>query len=90
MLHTYIKYHSADPCSTYIMYNSVDVRWHVLNNIMSQYYLHYCRVFGLNGVKGTKEMIEVCIYLGLLTLKLTYPAAPQVSIQHFTRRMDIK
>ena len=61
MLHTYIKYHSADLCSTYIMYNSADVRWHILNNIMSQYYLHYCRVFGLNGVMGGNHYLESII-----------------------------
>jgi hypothetical protein len=41
-------------------------------------------------IKGTKEMIEVHIYLCLLTPKLTNPAAPQMFIQHFARCMDIK
>jgi hypothetical protein len=62
MLHTYIKYHSADPCNTYIMYNPADVRWYVLSDIMSHYYLRYCQVFGLNGVsialwRGFGELI---------------------------------
>jgi hypothetical protein len=33
------------------MYNPPDIRWHVLNDTMSQYYLHYYRIFGLNGVQ---------------------------------------
>ena len=44
---------------------------------------------GEETIKGTKEMIEACIYPHLMP-KLTYPAAPQVSIQHFTRCMDIE
>jgi hypothetical protein len=45
---------------------------------------------GEETIQGIKEMVEVCIYLCLLTPKLTHPSAPQVSIQHFTRCMDIK
>ena len=32
------------------MYNPLDVCWHVLNDTMSQCYLRYYRIFGLNGV----------------------------------------
>ena len=32
------------------MYDPADVRWHVLNDTMSQYYLCYYCIFGLNGV----------------------------------------
>ena len=39
MLLTSIKYHSTDPYNTYTMYNPVDIRWDVLNDIMSFYYL---------------------------------------------------
>ena len=39
-LHTRIEYHSADPYDTYTMYHLADVRWDVLNDIMSSYYLH--------------------------------------------------
>jgi hypothetical protein len=42
--------HSMTLLGTYIMYNLVDVHWHVLNDTMSQYYLHYYHIFGLSGV----------------------------------------
>src|SRR5882762_10991778 len=45
-----IKYCSADTYNTYIMYSPVDVRWHVLNDIMSEYYLRYYHILGLNDV----------------------------------------
>jgi hypothetical protein len=32
------------------MYHPADVRWDVLNNIMSSYYLHNHRIFGLNAL----------------------------------------
>ena len=48
-----IKYYLADLHNTYTMYNPPDVRWHVLNNTMSQYHLHYYQIFGLNGVTAT-------------------------------------
>jgi hypothetical protein len=32
------------------MYNPPDVRWDVLNDIMSQHYLHIQRIFGLKGL----------------------------------------
>ena len=35
------------------MYNPPDVRWHVLNDTMSQYYLHHYRIFGLNALTLT-------------------------------------
>ena len=50
MLSTRIKYCSADTYCTYTMYNPPDVCWHVLNNIMSQYYLRIQHVLGLNDV----------------------------------------
>jgi hypothetical protein len=49
-LATYIKYCLADVYNTYIVYSPADVRCHVLINIMSEYYLCYYRVLGLNGV----------------------------------------
>jgi len=51
-LPTHIEYHSADLYYTYTMYNPADVRWDVLNDIMSLYYLHYYQIFGLNGLVG--------------------------------------
>ena len=33
------------------MYNPPDVRWDVLNDIMSQHYLHIQRIFGLKGLQ---------------------------------------
>ena len=32
------------------MYNPADIRWDVLNDIMSSYYLHNHQILGLNGV----------------------------------------
>src|ERR1700685_391864 len=37
------------------MYHQPDIRWHVLNDTMSQYYLHYYRILGLNGVYGPSD-----------------------------------
>jgi hypothetical protein len=34
----------------YTMYHPQDVCWHNLNNTMSQYYPHYYKILGLNGV----------------------------------------
>ena len=47
-LATSIKYCSADVYNTYIVYSPADICCHVLINIMSEYYLHYYRVLGLN------------------------------------------
>jgi hypothetical protein len=49
-LYTRIEYPSADQYNTYTIYIPVDVRWDVLNDIMSSYYLHNYRIFGLNGL----------------------------------------
>ena len=51
-LPTRIEYHSADLYNTDTMYNPADVRWDVLSDIMSSYYLHIYRIFGLNGVQS--------------------------------------
>src|ERR1700674_4004134 len=51
--YTRIEYPSADPYSTYTMYNPADVRWDVLNDIMSSYNLHNYQILGLNGVRAT-------------------------------------
>src|SRR5882762_4470889 len=48
--YTRIEYPSADPYSTYTMYNPADVHWDVLNDIMSSYNLHNYQILGLNGV----------------------------------------
>ena len=42
MLGSSIEYCSADQYNTYTVYNPADIRWHVLNNSMSQYYLCIC------------------------------------------------
>ena len=34
------------------MYNPPDIRWDVLNNRMSSYYVCYYHISGLNGVAG--------------------------------------
>ena len=39
-----------DLYNTYTIYNPPDVHWHILNNTMSQYYLCFYHIFGLNGV----------------------------------------
>jgi len=49
-LPTHIEYLSTDPYDTYTMYNPADIRWDVLNDIMSSYYLCYYQIFGLNGL----------------------------------------
>src|ERR1700683_3196827 len=49
-LGTSIEYCSANLYNTYIMYNPANIRWHVLIDIMSQYYPCYYRIFRLNGV----------------------------------------
>ena len=51
-LATSIKYCSADMYNTYIVYSLADICCHVLIDIMmSEYYLRYCHVLGLNGVR---------------------------------------
>ena len=50
MLYTRIEYSSAYLYNTYTIYISADVRWDVINYIMSSYYLHNYRILGLNGV----------------------------------------
>jgi len=56
MLPTRIEYHSTDLYYTYTMYNLADVRWDILNDIMSLYYLCYYWIFGLNSLRyETKE-----------------------------------
>ena len=52
-LPTSIRYCWADLYSTYTMYNPPDVRWDVLNNRMSSYYVCYYHISGLNGVQPT-------------------------------------
>jgi hypothetical protein len=37
------------------MYNLADVCWDILNNIMSSYYLHNYRIFGLNGLSPNSK-----------------------------------
>ena len=54
-----IEYHSADLYDTYTMYNPADIRWDVLSDIMSLYYLHIYRIFGLNGVPCTSKPEEL-------------------------------
>ena len=39
-------------CTMYTMYCPVDVCWHILNNIISTYFLCYYQVLWLNGVGG--------------------------------------
>ena len=46
----HIEYYSADPYNTYTMYNPADVRWDVLNDIMSSYNPRIQRVFGLHAL----------------------------------------
>jgi hypothetical protein len=52
-LGTSIRYCAANLYNTYTMYHPPDVRWHILNDTMSQYYLHYYWILGLNGVNAT-------------------------------------
>ena len=43
--------------STYTLYNPADVRWDILSDIMSSYYLHIYHILGLNGVKNETELV---------------------------------
>ena len=45
-----IGYYQVDPYYSNMMYNPPDVRWRMLNHIMSQYYLHYLGIFKLKGL----------------------------------------
>ena len=47
---TFIEYCPVDLFTSYIMYNPPDVRWDVLNDIMSSYYLRIQRILGLNAL----------------------------------------
>ena len=62
--YTRIEYPSADPYSTYTMYNPADVRWDVLNDIMSSYNLHNYQILGLNGVPHYHECLRLGAYCG--------------------------
>src|ERR1700683_2809377 len=54
-----IRYCSADLYNTYTMYHLLDVCWHILNDTMSQYYLCYYWIFGLNGVDKKVDIVVV-------------------------------
>ena len=41
------------------MYNLPDVRWHVLNNIMSQHYVHIQHIFGLKGLRFAYHKLKL-------------------------------
>jgi len=75
--YTHIGYPSADPYSTYTMYNPADVRWDVLNDIMSSYNLHNYQILGLNGVtyltkeEGSSPHILHCICITTTAFRLT-------------------
>src|SRR5258708_2843218 len=53
------------------MSDPADVRWHVLNDIMSQYYLGYHRIFWLNGLK-------LCIWDAQMSNAVYVPTPPYV------------
>jgi len=67
--YTRIIYSSADPFNTYTMYNPADVRWDVLNDIMSLYNLHIYRILGLNGVDhlSTATCVQKFLNLQMMT-----------------------
>src|SRR5882762_5403937 len=71
-LPTCIEYHSTDLYYTYTMYNPADVRWDVLNDIMSSYYLRYYRIFGLNGLQPVRPQCPVS-YGGTWQFSLSKP-----------------
>src|ERR1700683_2232074 len=58
-----IEYRSANLYNTYIMYNPADVRWHVLIDIMSQYYPCYYRIFGLNALSAESHTYKLISYI---------------------------
>src|ERR1700729_1894353 len=57
-LGTCIRNCSANLYNTYTMYHLPDVRWYVLNDTMSQYYLCHHRIFGLNALKTHQVSIS--------------------------------
>ena len=46
------------------MYHPPDVRWHVLNDTMSQYYLCHHRIFGLNALFLRARDATACLIDG--------------------------
>src|ERR1700685_3309053 len=61
-----IRYCSANLYNTYTMYHPPDVRWHVLNDTMSQYYLCHHRIFGLNALNDLKVVQDLEKKLNIL------------------------
>jgi hypothetical protein len=51
MLGMSIRYCLANLYNTYTMYNLLGVCWHILNNTMSQYYVHHYWIFGPNDLQ---------------------------------------
>ena len=70
-LPTCIEYHSADLYYTYTMYNPADIRWDVLNDIMSLYYLHIYHIFGLKGL-GESSSVGRFGIVGLIRQPVHY------------------
>ena len=68
---THIEYPSADLYSTYTMYSPADIRSDVLNDIMSSYYLHNYRIFGLNGLNAAS--VSVLLLLFVYSLDYAHP-----------------
>ena len=82
-LPTHIEYHSANLYYTYTMYNPVDIRWEVLNDIMSLYYLHIYHIFGLKGLhdgllEGALRWMWGCFFTNIVSC--CPPLAPHFSI----------
>ena len=58
-----IRYYQADPYYSNMMYNPLDVRWRMLNHIMSQYYLHYLGIFKLKGLEFGKIHDDILFWV---------------------------
>jgi hypothetical protein len=77
MLPTRIEYQSADPYYTYTMYHLADVRWDVLNDIMSSYYLHNHRIFGLNALLPYTSLTSATLAHHTLPHPLNFAKPPK-------------
>jgi hypothetical protein len=54
------------------MYYPADVCWDVLNDIMSSYYLHNHRIFGLNALQQEQECPEFMAFDHIQGLKASH------------------
>src|ERR1700692_4035203 len=87
-LGTSIRYCSADLYNTYTMYHPLDIRWHVLNDTMSQYYLNYYRILGLDGVFWQPiQHRRQCSSVGIHSIRRWGPSAESGTVPVWTKHL---